>query len=137
MKRSSKVAAPLGVRAGLGSAIERVNDDFAIVQGWITPADVPGLANLDVVTAITPVHGDRGDNAGFAPRPTSRLPGASTTGRPSLRNGEPRPPETAGDSSAACATALQGGAGWTRVERMRSSFVGAIKHMPIRYRLRG
>jgi subtilisin family serine protease len=38
-----------------GLAIERVNDDFAIVQGWITPADVPGLANLDAVTAITPV----------------------------------------------------------------------------------
>jgi subtilisin family serine protease len=38
-----------------GLAIERVNDDFAIVQGWITPADVPGLANLDAVTAIMPV----------------------------------------------------------------------------------
>jgi subtilisin family serine protease len=38
-----------------GLVIERVNDDFAIVQGWITPADVPGLADLDAVTAITPV----------------------------------------------------------------------------------
>jgi subtilisin family serine protease len=38
-----------------GLAIERVNDDFAIVQGWISPADVPGLADLDAVMAITPV----------------------------------------------------------------------------------
>jgi subtilisin family serine protease len=38
-----------------GLAIERVNDDFAVAQGWIMPADLPGLADLDVVVSIAPV----------------------------------------------------------------------------------
>jgi hypothetical protein len=38
-----------------GLAIELVNDDFAVAQGWITPADLPGVADLELVAAITPV----------------------------------------------------------------------------------
>jgi subtilisin family serine protease len=38
-----------------GLAIERVSDTFGVVQGWIIPADIPGLADLDAVMAITPV----------------------------------------------------------------------------------
>jgi subtilisin family serine protease len=38
-----------------GLAIDLVNDDFAVAQGWLTPADLPGVADLDVVAAITPV----------------------------------------------------------------------------------
>jgi hypothetical protein len=38
-----------------GLAIERVNDDFAMAQGWISPADLSALADLDLVAAITPV----------------------------------------------------------------------------------
>src|SRR5262249_50982341 len=38
-----------------GLAIELVSHDFAIAQGWITPTDLPGVADLDVVAAITPV----------------------------------------------------------------------------------
>src|SRR5262249_25064744 len=38
-----------------GLASEHVNDDFAIAQGWITPADLAAVADLDVVVTITPV----------------------------------------------------------------------------------
>src|SRR5262245_28956600 len=38
-----------------GLAIELVSHDFAIVQAWITPADLPAVADLDVVASITPV----------------------------------------------------------------------------------
>jgi subtilisin family serine protease len=45
----------LDVLRAHGLAIERVNDNFGVVQGWIIPADIPGLADLDAVIAITPV----------------------------------------------------------------------------------